>query len=257
VILGGILGSLNLKYAYAISLLSALIAFSLCWNFKEPQRSDGSVTEPFFKQLRTTIGTMNNGVLKWVLLFYIVGYSLQHIPYEFYQPYIALFKQEGVDHFMASYDAALISGVVIGLSMFGGALGASVSRRMSQRFGAKNILLTGIMMQSVIIAVMAIVLHPAVLLIIVFRNFSMSMTHAPMHGLIAPRVASAQRATYLSLQSLFGRLAFSSLLFVIASQTGQSLNWPALAWIFKVSALAGAAALLLLYFLQPVANTTE
>lgn len=181
-----------------------------------------------------------------MLFFYVAGYCLQHIPYEFYQPYIALLKSGNVEHFIAGYDAALLSGIVIGLSMFGGALGATVSRKLGSHFGASNIIITGLMIQSLIIAIMSIVLHPLILTVIVFRNFSMSMTHAPMHGLIAPRVKSAQRATYLSLQSLFGRLAFSCVLFIIASRTGQSLDWPTLSWIFKVSAVAGAAALILL-----------
>lgn len=246
VVAGGALGSVNLKLPYLLAFAAAIVSILLCLRLSEPRRSDGSLIQPFAQQIATAIKTMNQPVLVWVLFFYVAGYSLQHIPYEFYQPYIALLNQSGMDHLLSNYDSALVSGIVIGLSMLGGALGATASRSLSKRFGAPNMLIAGIAAQSLIIAILAIVLHPLVLLVIVFRNFSMSMTHAPMHGLIAPRVASAQRATYLSLQSLLGRLMFSCLLFVIADMSGQSLNWLTLSWIFTVSALAGAAVVCLL-----------
>jgi len=51
------------------------------------------------------------------------------------------------------------------------------------------------------------------LLLVTLRNFPMSLLHAPVNDAIAPRISSAQRATFLSLLSLLERLVFALLLF--------------------------------------------
>ena len=79
VLIGGALGAIHLQNAYALALVAAIITLTLCWQFTEPGRSDGSVTQPFFSQLRTAVSKMHQPVLKWVLFFYVAGYSLQHI----------------------------------------------------------------------------------------------------------------------------------------------------------------------------------
>jgi uncharacterized transporter YbjL len=195
VLIGGALGTINLKLAYTAALAAAIVTLLVCYRFSEPDRVDSSETHSFLPQLHAAAGALK-------------------------QP--------------------------IGLSMFGGALGARSSEALRTRFGTRAVLIAGPAIQCLIIAVMAILLHPAILLIIVFRNFSMAMTHAPMHATIAPRIQSAQRATYLSLQSLAGRLAFSVMLFVIAGNAAQTLTWPALSSIFKTSVALGVIALLVL-----------
>ncbi len=246
VLIGGALGTINLKLAYTAALAAAIVTLLVCYRFSEPDRVDSSETHSFLPQLHAAAGALKQPALLWILVFYIVGYSLQHIPYEFYQPYIALLQGNAVSDLLKNQHAAMVSGVVIGLSMFGGALGARSSEALRTRFGTRAVLIAGPAIQCLIIAVMAILLHPAILLIIVFRNFSMAMTHAPMHATIAPRIQSAQRATYLSLQSLAGRLAFSVMLFVIAGNAAQTLTWPALSSIFKTSVALGVIALLVL-----------
>lgn len=253
VLLGGFLGTINLKYAYIAALAAAITTFFICMRFTEPTRVDDSKTQAFLPQLKIATSAAKQPALLWILAFYITGYSLQHIPYEFYQPYIALLKDNPVSDLLKNQHVAMVSGVVIGLSMFGGAFGARASESLRVKFGARNVLIAGLSIQCLIIAIMALLLHPAILLIIIFRNFSMAMTHAPMHAIIAPRVKSAQRATYLSLQSLAGRLAFSLMLFAIAGNSSQTLTWPALSWIFKVSVVLGVVALVVLVvFSKPV-----
>jgi MFS family permease len=243
VLLGGALGSIDYRLAYAAALAAAVITLVLCARFTEPDRVDGSETYTFVRQLQSAVVTARHPVLLWILFFYLTGYSLQHIPYEFYQPYIALLQKNTMSNLLPDQPTAMVSGVVIGLSMFGGALGARLSANLSQRAGKRTVLLAGLTIQCLIIGMMAALLHPAMLLMILFRNFSMAMTHAPMHGLIAPQVPSAQRATYLSLQSLAARLTFSLFLFFIAGNSGETLNWPALSSIFQYSVVFGLLAL--------------
>ena len=248
VLIGGALGTIHLKLPYLAALIAAVIAFYFCYSFKEPTRVDDSVTADFLPQLVATIKLMLNPMLGWVLIFYVVGYGLQHVPYEFYQPYIALLKQDSTSGIFSQAHPALISGIVISISMFGGAIAAKASMGLSNRFGALQILNGTILIQCLIVAGLSLWLHPAMLILILFRNFSMAAAHAPMHGLIAPRVSSAVRATYLSVQSLFGRLVFSLSLFVIAATTDQTqmLNWQTLSPILQTYAVIGIIALIAL-----------
>lgn len=248
VLLGGALGVINLRLPYFAALVAGLVALYISYSFKEPERIDNSEVKAFLPQLLSTARRVANPVLCWVFVFYVVGYALQHVPYEFYQPYIALLKSNAITAFFEDSNAAMVSGIVIGASMFGGALGARLSVPLAAKLGAQSVLLAGIAMQCMIIAGLGFWLHPALLILIMFRNFSMAMTHAPMHALIAPRVDSAQRATYLSMQSLAGRALFSAVLFTIAAKTGtgQQLNWPTLSWILQSCTLLGFIALLAL-----------
>ncbi len=232
-LIGGVLGTIDLALPYMAALAGAIASLTLCWQFHEPQRSDGSVTEPFARQMISTATRLGNPVLLWVLLFYVAGYSLEHIPFEFYQPYIALLDTTSVTNWFKSDNAPLVSGIVIGISMFGGALGARASIRLQKTFGVTSVLLCSILFQCIIIGGLALWLHPAFLTLVMFRNFAMSMAHGPMMGVIAPRITSAQRATYLSMQSLAGRLLFSVVLFSLANSTdtGGALDWPTLSSI--------------------------
>ncbi len=71
---------------------------------------------------------------------------------------------------------------------------------------------------------------------------------APLNAAIVPRVPQAQRATYLSIQSLAGRLVFSAVLFLLSLAAGADAapDWPVLSLMQCLSAgiaLAGALAL--------------
>jgi len=179
----------------------------------------------------------------------IIGYCLEHIPYEFVQPYLKLLGQNELLGWLAADSAPMASGIVISISMFGGAIGAAVSQQLINRVGLRMLLLVSVVCQIVIIAGLSLVLHPIMLVLVMFRNFSMSMAHGPMLGAIAPHVPSAQRATLLSMLSLSGRASFSIALvmlsiFVVGKE---ALNWSALSLVLGVSALLGSAALSLLY----------
>lgn len=248
VLVGGLLGMINLRLPYLAALVMAVAALTLSYSFTEPRRVDQSETKAFLPQLLSSTQLMLQPVLCWVLVFYVIGYGLQHVPYEFYQPYIALLQQNSPSGGFANLHPALLSGIVISISMFGGALAARASVGLTRKFGAATILNGSILMQCLIIAGLGLWLHPALLGLIMFRNFSMSMAHAPMHAIIAPRVSSGLRATYLSMQSLLGRLGFSLSLFLVASNTDteQILDWPTLSPIFQSYALLGFIALLAL-----------
>lgn len=70
-------------------------------------------------------------------------YAMEHVPFEFYQPYTRLLE---FDLLAGQGDsAALISGIVIAISMFGGAIGASISVNMRKKVGLIGVFMAALL----------------------------------------------------------------------------------------------------------------
>ena len=212
---GGVLGLLDLRLAYVFSLLSATVMAFLVWRMVEPQHADESTAIPqsFTRVVWDCCLRLRDPVLGWVFLVVILLYAMAHIVYEFYQPYITLMQFPLLE---ASAYAPLISGIVISISMFGGAIGARASIAWQAKLGLVGVLAVAMLIQLGIVAAMAIAVSPMVLALVCLRNFPMSLVHAPVRAAIAPRIERRQRATYLSLQGLAERLFFALLLLMLA-----------------------------------------
>ena len=213
---GGVLGMIDLRLAYVFSLVSATTMAILVWRFVEPQHADESsaIVQSFSRVVWDCCRRLRDPVLGWIFLVVVVLYAMAHIVYEFYQPYITLMD---ISVLQASASAPLISGIVISISMFGGAIGARASIAWQAKLGLIGVLLVAMLIQLGIVAAMAIAVSPAVLALVGLRNFPMSLVHAPVRAAIAPRIERRQRATYLSLQGLAERLFFALLLLMLAS----------------------------------------
>jgi len=213
---GGLLGMIDLRLAYVFSLISASAMALLAWRFVEPVHADESTAIPqsFTRVVWGCCLRLRDPVLGWVFAVVIVLYAMAHIVYEFYQPYITLLQLPLLE---ASAYAPLISGVVISVSMFGGAIGARASIGWELKLGLVGVLSVAMLIQLGIVAVMAIAVSPAVLALVCLRNFPMSLVHAPVRAAIAPRIERHQRATYLSLQGLAERFFFALLLLWLAA----------------------------------------
>ncbi len=242
---GGVLGLIDLRLAYVYSLVSALVMLALAWLFVEPKHADESQALPqsFFSVVWSCILRLRDPLLGWIFCIVIVLYALAHIVYEFYQPYITLLQ---IPLLEGASEAPLISGIVISISMFGGAIGARASIPLQLRLGLVGVLAAAMAIQLGIVAAMALSLSPLVLSLVCARNFPMALVHAPVRAAIAPRIGREQRATYLSLQGLSERLFFALLLLLLAVELepGAPVDEPTLlgllgstAWIGLVSAI--------------------
>jgi hypothetical protein len=245
---GGVLGLIDLRLAYVFSLFSASTMLLLVWRFVEPTHADESTAIPqsFSRVLWDCCLRLREPVLGWIFLVVIVLYAMAHIVYEFYQPYITLLQLPLLD---ASSDAPLISGIVISLSMFGGAIGARASISWQAKLGLVGVLAVAMLLQLGIVAAMAIVASPAVLALVCLRNFPMALVHAPVRAAIVPRIERRQRATYLSLQGLAERLFFALLLLVLAAELepGAAVARSTLSAILASTTWVGVASAVLLF----------
>lgn len=245
---GGLLGLLDLRLAYVFSLLSASVMALLVWRFTEPKHGDETIALPqsFVTVVLSCIGRLRDPLLGWIFLVVIMLYAMAHIVYEFYQPYITLLQLPLLE---ASTHAPLISGLVISISMFGGALGARASISWQSRLGLVGLLAAASFIQLGLVAAMAIAMSPAVLALVSLRNFPMALVHAPVRAAIAPRITRQQRATYLSLQGLAERLFFALLLLGLAAdlEPGAPINEPTLLGILTTTLWIGLGGALLLF----------
>jgi hypothetical protein len=245
---GGLLGLIDLRLAYVFSLLSASVMALLVWRFTEPKHADETVALPqsFGTVVLSCLGRLRDPLLGWIFLVVIMLYAMAHIVYEFYQPYITLLQLPLLE---ASTHAPLISGLVISISMFGGALGARASISWQSKLGLVGVLAAASFIQLGLVAAMAIALSPAVLALVSLRNFPMALVHAPVRAAIAPRITRQQRATYLSLQGLAERLFFALLLLGLAAdlEPGAPIDEPTLLGILASTLWIGLASALLLF----------
>ena len=221
----------------------------LVWGFAEPEPGHGPSTQSMTKTILQCFGHLSDRVLAWLFAVMVLMYAMEHVTFEFYQPYIKLLDLSWLE----SDYAALISGVVIAASMFGGTVGAAYSVRLFHAFGVRKLLLAAFLFQLSIVGGLSAVLALPVLGLVVFRNFPMAMIIAPVNATIAPRIGSHLRATYLSIQSLCQRLGFSGLLFALAasidSRTG--LEWGPLSQVLRESLFVGVVGVIILVLLSP------
>ncbi len=213
---GGVLGLVDLRLAYVYALASAIVMAVLAWRLTEPVHAEEThlLPQSFLRLVASCLARLRDPVLGWLFAIVIVLYALAHFVYEFYQPYITLLQ---ISLLETREHAALVSGIVIAVSMFGGALGARVSIAWKLRLGLLGLLAVAMLIQLGIVAAMALVLSPLALALVFARNFPMALVQAPVRAAIAPRIGREQRATYLSLQGLAERLVFALLLLALAA----------------------------------------
>lgn len=243
-ILGGLAASWNMRLAYLLSALAAVGALGLTWSFTEPPSDDPDANRGFGAQLVRTIRQLDDTALVWLFGYAVVMTMLNHVPYEFYQPYLDL---AGRDLGLAGHTPA-VTGLHMGLTTL---LGATLARRgvaLDERIGTGPTLLVATLVQLVVIGGMAIVLHPLLALLILLRGVPKALAAAPLRAAVTPRLDQGVRATYLSVQSLAGRLGFAGLLATLGAAAGSASpeSWPTLSRLLAMSAGFGVAAFALL-----------
>lgn len=249
VLAGGFLGAVSLNLPYFLSALIVLPALIICFYFKEPglQQKDAM---PFFKQLKVCFQYLRNPQLRWLFGFAVLMYAMTHIPYEFYQPYLKLLEERGD---LGMTKAPIASGILFAGTRFVAAYAAKMSVTWTKKYGLYKVLFVAIIIQAIIIGMLGTILSVYIVLVVLFRNFSMLMTNAPINAAIAPVVNASQRATYFSIQSLAYRLSFATILIVLALPFGDGhiTDWPALAWMLRTSLIASLLCTAVLFLRTP------
>lgn len=266
-LIGGAAGAIDLRLAYVLSLMAAAGALAVVVAFVEPGPGDRDRrrrrTTGFVAQVRACAGQLTHPVLRWLFVYAVFMVVINHVPYEFYQPYLSLVASDlgGGDG-----QAPLVSGAHTFAVMLVAARIAARSIGVRDRLGLGPTLLGAAVLQVLIIGVMSLILHPAVVAVLALRSCPRALTTAPIRAEITPRVPRHLRATYLSLVSLVGRFAFAGLLAILplagawlaASTTahGTPEGWAALRTLLCVCLVAATAGLAGLAWTRGALRTT-
>ena len=131
--------------------------------------------------------------------------------------------------------------------MLVGSFVAAKSMIIHRKLGMRKTFLCSILFQNFIILPAAFVLHPSVVLLMLLRNAPKGMYMAPLSSEVNARIPTHLRATYLSLQSLAGRLGFAGLLWMLSIVVGEGqTSWSSVSKISEFSFYLGITGWMLL-----------
>jgi len=244
-LVGGVVGAFDLRLAYALSLVGAVLMVLHVIAFVEPAPQRPDTARGFVHHLGACMGHLRNSSLRWLTLFAVLMTVLNHVPYELYQPYLRLVGKGSV---LTDTGVPAVAGVHVFLTMLVGAWAAHRSVRLRDRIGLARTLLLCALVQVMIIAAIGAVLSLPVVGLVLLRGVPRGLMTAPLSAAVAPLVGDSTRATFLSLQSLAGRLAFSGVLFALASflPDGGAVDWPSVALMARASTVLGVVGIVML-----------
>jgi MFS family permease len=240
-LIGGALAGFDLRIAYVLTAVATSVGFLVAWQFTEPLVATKRAHTPG-RQLIATVGRLGDRTLFWLFVFSIAMTVFIHVPYEFLQPYLKFLFELPTAEFAVT---PLVSGVVVAVMMLLSAWASRQTIRARDKFGVAGTLLASLLLEGIIIVGMALLLHPIVISLMLLRSIPDALSRPIMHGVIHARLSTKIRATYLSMQSLAGRLAFSGSL-AIASWVVADLE--GLTPETMSTVLSGYAAVLVLVF---------
>ncbi len=200
------------RAAYFLSGIAYSAAALIVCRFTEPPQTGKAPESNFFDQIGTCFAALRNQALLWVFLYYVGRTIFEHIPYEFFQPYVKTIVPPAW--------LAIISGTHLAVTKLFSSAMANKAKKIVERWGTTAVLLFTNTVITALILIMGLWFHPIVLVLLLARNVAHGLGESVMNAAIHPRIDSGIRATYLSLQSLAGRLSFAGTLALIALFSG-------------------------------------
>lgn len=213
---GGALGLIDLRLAFVASLALGCVQFAITMQFTEPTHNARS-TAHIAEQVTTCLRYLRDIPLAWVFGYGVAMVVLEHVAFTLLQPWLSEMLDRPPDDLGAT---PLVSGITIAATALVGAAFARSSAGLGRRFGLRPALVALGAMSAVIVTTMAASTLPIVLLIIAFRGAQGAAAPILISAAIAPKVDQEHRATFLSLDSLGGRLSYSALLLAISTDVG-------------------------------------
>ncbi len=220
-VVGGAVGLIDLRWAFALSLVFTFWQLVVVMRFTEPPRSDGELELAFTAQLSACAALLRKPILRWIAGYWVAMVVLEHVASTLAQPYIT----EALGQEPGDLGATpLVTGVIFASFSFVGAIAAAATPRLRAALGFFGVLLAVAALSAVIVTAMALVIAIPVAIFLVFRSVQGALAPIVLTAAVAPEVPQSQRATYLSLHSLAGRISYGSLLLIVGRAAGDSLS---------------------------------
>ena len=242
-VVGGAVALADLRYAYGLALCGAVVALVVAIAFVSVESVGDRTTVSLGKTLARCIQTAWDRRLGWFFAAVVVATIVNHVPYEFYQPYLD--ELESVP--WEPDGTPLAAGLHVAMVLLVAAPVAGLSTRLAGRIGTVPLVVASLALQVGLIASMAWFVSPWVAILLIGRAIPRALQDAPIRAEVAPRVAKELRATYLSLQSLAGRLGFATLLVILSlaatdlASVLQLAVWIGVGLLVAVAVVAGLA----------------
>lgn len=236
-LVGGALGAIELRLPYLAAGGLMLGGFLVTMFFERPEQAADAAAPRIDVQMAACVRDLRDPLLRWLFAASVILTVVIHVPYQLYQPYLELLDFQALTQ---SLPTPLVTGAHAFVAMLIASAISSRSVRLARRFGLDTTVLAALGLGVLLIVVMAIALHPLIALLLMFRSAPRALLQAPMNAAIAPRIPRERRASFLSLQSLAGRLAFSTLLFGLSFAVGDANTYPNLVTTALIAAGCGA-----------------
>lgn len=228
-VVGGLLGAVDLRLPYVASVGSGLVALVAALALTEPPRVEQERTSLAF----AVRSAWSQPRVRWVLAVVVAMTVFTHIPYEVQQPWLQL--TFGVDQ------AAMLSGAIVACSFASAALGSRRASIWGERLGFDVLLALCMLFLAAVMGLVALGPYALAAPLLAVRSLPTGLLGPLADAEIHPLLPSSIRATWLSVQSLAGRLAFATVLFLASFAVGDTWTMDALRTLLVPGALASTA----------------
>ena len=239
--IGGAIALISLPMVYFASFITTIVMLVFLLLMVEPVDCTTKAPEiTFSRQLKNLSIKAFSPQLRFTFLFSIFIIILLHVPYEFYQVYLDKLNIRAGQKSLSP----LISGFHMAATMLISSWAVRLIPILLKRFSPKLVLLGFYTGELILILAMALVVHPVIAVLLIMRSLPRSVCWPIIRAEQAPVLDNSERATFLSMQSLAGRLAYSGVLFGISGFTAEAkgdIRMPLLA----ASALGGILLIIL------------
>jgi MFS family permease len=240
-LIGGFLGLVDVRLAFAAALVLALAQFGVTTQLTEPPHGPGDA-EPFARQVVECLRYLRHPYLGWLFGYGIALVTLEHVAFTLMQPWLTEALDKMPDELGATPS---LSGAVSALTAGFGAIAAWVSVPLSRRFGVRPTLIGFAAVSAVVVTSMALSFHVAIIAVVAFRGAQTAAAPVIISAAAAPELERRHRATFLSLNSLAGRLGYGGLLLVISTRTESDVaavlgSLAALSWVLVLVLIVAA-----------------
>lgn len=241
-LLGGALALWSQSLPFIASAIALVVLLGLTLAFREPAHRDYSATG--ISRLQALQIALSTPVLLWLFALGMLMYVFSHIPFVFGQPFIL----DALAERGWSGQAPMVSGIVSASMMVLSLLTSLLANRLRERLGLAGILLFAFSIQIALVSALAISNSAFVIALLFLRMVPNSLSRPFMLARIQPELRDDSRATFLSLQSLGGRLLLSGSLFFASMGTSAKspMLYGDLRIILALYAMAGIFAITLL-----------
>ena len=216
---GGALGLIDLRLAFAASLVLAVLQFGVTTRLVEPPSEHHAA--PLHIQLATCARYLRGRYLGWIFFYGILLVTLEHVAFTLMQPWLTEVLGRTADDVGAT---PIFAGVVFAVTASVGAIAARASAPLAERFGTVATLIGLGAVSATIVTGMALWVRAAVLALAVLRSVQGAAAPVLIAAAISPLVERHHRATFLSLDSLAGRLGWGLILLLVSADAGDDVQ---------------------------------